>query len=347
MDYRNILIVKLSSIGDVIHALPVAQALKHRYPLSRITWIVEKPAYDLLTMNPYIDEIMLFDKPKFKSPAGFLKHVPELARRLKSRHFDLTLDLQGLLKSAAIAWLSGARMKLGYCNMRELSGLVSKPVCGHHKEGHVIERYLDVARHLGCRVTEPQSCLNPAEEDIQKANQLLAQNKLAADASYIILAPGTNWPSKCWPAASYAALAEMLWENYKMPCVVVGGSKDQALAEEIKVKTTGHVVDLTGKTNLKQLAHILRQSRLFIGGDTGPMHLAVSVATTVIALFGPSDYQRNGPYGEKHVVIHSGAPCAPCFKRNCPDIRCMREISPSDVFKAVSKVIERQQNCLG
>lgn len=335
MEYRNILIVKLSAIGDVIHALPVAQALKQQYPAAKLTWIVEKPAYDLLTMNPFIDEIIIFDKPKYKSWRGLIKHGPQLAKLLKARHFDLVLDLQGLGKSAAIAWLSGARTRLGYCNMRELSWLVSRPVCGAHKQGHVIERYLDVARYLGAEVSEPQFCLQPSAQDMAEADEILAAAGIMAGMPYIAMAPGTNWRSKCWPAGHYADLATSLTQKYKLPIVLIGAPQDQQRAQVIQAKTQAHIVNLIGKTNLKQLAGVLQRSKLFIGGDTGPMHLAAAMGTRVVALFGPSDADRNGPYGEKHAAIRKGLRCSPCFKRECADLQCMEQITVADVLAVI------------
>jgi heptosyltransferase I len=330
--YSNILIVKLSAIGDVIHALPVVHALKKRYPASKITWIVEKPAYDLLKDNPNIDDIIVFDKPKFKSVSGFIKHGPTLASSLKERHFDVVLDLQGLFKSAAIAWLSGAAHRVGYCNMREMSQLVSKPVCGNHRNGHVIQRYLDVARSLDCNCDEVNFDIDISEQDAKIAEELLAQNGILSHQPYIVIAPGTNWQSKCWPARYYADLASALTQNYQYPIVLIGGPQDHERASIIEERANVPIVNLIGKTTLKQLAYVLQKSKLFIAGDTGPMHLAVAMGTTVIALFGPSDADRNGPFGDKHVVIRKNLTCSPCFKRKCDDLQCMEQITVADVL---------------
>jgi len=337
VDYRNILIVKLSAIGDVIHALPVAQALKQRFPASKLTWIVEKPAYDLLTMNPHVDEILLFEKAKYKTWSGLVKYGPDLAKMLKAHHFDLVLDLQGLFKSAALAWLSGAPKRIGYCNMRELSWLISKPVCGDHKNSHVIERYLDVARELGCETGVPQYCLKPNEQDVAEVNQMLNASGIMPGMPYVVVAPGTNWRSKCWPATYYADLAGALTQNYRQPIILIGGQQDQERAQVIQAKAKAHIVNLIGKTNLKQLAGVLQRSKLFIGGDTGPMHLAAAMGTRVVALFGPSDADRNGPFGDKHVVIRKNLTCSPCFKRDCPDLRCMEQITVSDVLDIIDQ----------
>lgn len=341
MDYGNILIIKLSAIGDVIHALPVSRAIKQASSGSRITWIVEKAAYPLLTNNPDIDEIILFDKPKFKSISGIVRNSPTLMKELRSRRFDLALDLQGLAKSAAIAWMSGAPKKLGYCNMREGSGLISKPVHGPNRDGHVVERYLDVARAIGCKVDKPEWVINTTVEEEKAAEAVLRNVGLDIDSKYIVIAPGTNWESKCWPPEFFSQLADRISQETALPIVIIGAAKDRKLAEEIQSRSRARMCDITGQTSLRELAFILRKSRLFIGGDTGPMHLAVAMGTPVVALFGPTDPKRNGPYGSKNIVVTSHLPCAPCFKKSCATAECMRSISPEMVFAAVLKRMEQ------
>lgn len=337
MNYKNILIVKLSAIGDVIHALPVAHALKQTYPSARITWVVEKPAYDLLTNNPDIDEIIIFDKPKFKSFAGVLTNGYKFSRQLKALNFDLALDLQGLFKSAAISYLSGADKRLVYCNPRELSGKISKPIFGEHQHGHVVDRYLDVARYLGCKIDEVIFPMNIIEIEAQKATAIANHAGLSMENPYVVLAPGTNWPSKCWPTTHFAKLADKLYDNNIIP-VIIGGPNDQRLAQEIISNTKVPPIDLTGKTSLKQLAYIIKQSKAFVGGDTGPMHLAVAVGSSVVTLFGPTDPKRNGPYGGNHKVLLAPQSCQGCWQRNCPKkIDCLATISVDTVFTAVEK----------
>lgn len=336
--YNNILIVKLSAIGDVIHALPVAHALKQKYPQARITWVVEKPAYDLLTNNPDIDEIILFDKPKFRSLAGLLKYSPAFSARLKAYQFDLALDLQGLFKSAAVVALSGAKQRVGYCNMRELSGWVSRPVCGAYSKGHVVERYLDVARSLGCEVKQVTFTVNNTPEEEANAAVLAAQAGLPAGHPYVILAPGTNWPSKCWPVERFGQLAAELKQR-GISSVVTGGANDASLALAIQ-SVCPEAIDLTGKTTLKELAFLMNGACCFVGGDTGPMHLAAAVQTPVVALFGPTDPARNGPYGDRHTVLTVQEECQKCWKRECPKGKqCLAAIEVQPVLEAVQNIL--------
>jgi len=341
MTYKNILIVKLSAIGDVIHALPVAHALKQTYPEARITWVVEKPAYDLLTNNPDIDEIIIFDKPKFKSLTGLLSNGYTFSKLLKSHKFDLAIDLQGLFKSAVISYLSGAPKRLVYCNARELSDKIGQRICGNHEHGHVVDRYLDVAQHLGCKIDQVQFPMNITEVEARKAEAIANHAGLQLENPYVVLAPGTNWPTKCWPITHFAKLADKLYDDNIIP-VIIGGPNDNRLAREIIENTKIPPIDITGKTSMKQLAYIIKRSMTFVGGDTGPMHLASAVCAPVVAMFGPTDPARNGPYGKKHIVLTAPISCKGCWKRTCPKgQRCLDTIDADTVYKAVESVINK------
>ena len=339
MTYRNILIIKLSAIGDVIHALPVAPALKRCFPQAKITWIVEPTALDLLTNNPYIDELLIFEKNNLKSLAGFCRNAPNLVRTLRSRQFDLALDLQGLFKSGAIVWLSGASKRLVYCNARESSDLFSEKVCGPNSNGHVVERYLDVARALGCQIDKPEFVITITEKEAAIAEANARQNGLDISKPYVVLIPGTNWPNKCWPPEHFAQLAGRLFDKQIIP-VFVGSKADRTAMDEIIGKSPVVPIDLTGKTTLKQLAHIIKNSKGAVAGDTGPMHLAAALQTPVIALFGPTDPDRNGPHGTGHSVLKVSHSCRGCWQRQCREGRsCLADISVDEVFQALMKSV--------
>jgi heptosyltransferase-1 len=338
--YKNILIVKLSAIGDVVHALPVAYALKQCFPAARITWVVEKPSYDLLTNNPCIDEIIVFDKPRLKKLAGFLDYAPAFVRLLRSRRFDLALDLQALFKSGAIAFLSGAPERYVYGNTREFSDVLSRRVCGPNKAGHVVERYLDVVRAVGCDVRQVVFPIHITAEEEAAATAASGKAGLALARPYVVLSPGANWPNKRWPPGSFAALADKLRNDGLIP-VLCGGPGDAALAADITAAAAAPPVDLTGKTTLKQLAHIIKNARALVGGDTGPMHLAAALATPVVALHGPTDTIRNGPYGQGHKALVTAQECAGCWRRACPKgLDCLAGIPVEAVYEAVRGVTD-------
>lgn len=337
---KNFLIVKLSAIGDVIHALPVAYALKEKYPGCHITWVVEPPAFDLVSMSPYIDEVILFEKKKFKSLGGFLREYGPLKRKIQKRPYDAVLDLQGLFKSAAIARLGQAHIKLGMCNMREFSDKISRPVVGPHAHGHIVERYLDVARALDCPVNEVRFTLDVPEREAGLSRQIFAQAGANLDNPYVVLAVGANWPNKRWPAESFAALADWLYDRKLIPVIVGGGIVDEQRAAKICAGSEIPPLNLVGRTNFKQLAYILQHARLTVGGDTGPVHLSSGLGTKTIMIMGPTDANRNGPYGQLDNAIEVDRSCRYCWKRACPKgFDCLENITVEQVTRKIEEIL--------
>lgn len=342
MSIKNILVVKLSAIGDVIHALPVSYALKETFPDAKVTWVVEPPAYDLLTNNPYIDNIIVFEKKKFKSIGGFFKNLPAFSTELKKIKYDVVLDLQGLGKSAAIAYLSGAPLKLGCCNMRELSDWVSKPVCGPNQNGHIVERYLDVVRALGCKVEKVVFPMVITEKEADLADKLMVQAGMNMKTPYVVLAVGANWPNKRWPTELYAELVDYLYSKEIIPVVIGGGVIDARLIAEINEKAEIPAVDLVGKTTLKQLAYIIKNAKAVVGGDTGPMHLAAGLGKPVVMLMGPTDTNRNGPYGQGQNAIEIDLDCKYCWKRECGLGKdCLENIRLAQVIEKLTLILNK------
>ena len=229
---RNILIVKLSAIGDVVHALPTAHALKTVFPRCRITWVVEKQAQELVRANSYVDEVIVFDKPKCKTVGGILEYAPDFFAALRKRNFDLSLDLQGLFKSAVISRLSGASRRLVYCNAREMSDWAGRRVCGPNQQGHIVEQYLDVVRALGDDIGDTDFGLTLSDEVSQQARSVAAFAGLDVEQNYAVLVPGANWPNKRWPTSHFASLADKLFDAQIIP-VLTGGPGDDFFAEEI------------------------------------------------------------------------------------------------------------------
>ncbi len=342
MTYSNILIVKLSAIGDVIHALPVAPALKKQFPQARITWVVEKTAYDLLVNNPYIDELILFEKTKYKTLSGFVGHAPRFINNLRKLHFDLAIDLQGLFKSSIISFLSGATTRLVYENSREGSHLLSRRIVGPHAAGHVVDRYLDVVRALGCQIEETVFPIVVTEREAVQARNIMTHAGLPEGTPYIVLALGANWPNKIWPAEYFAELCDCMQESGIAVPVIVGGPGDQPLQDRLVAKVQIPPISLVGKTTLKQLAFVIKNAQAFIGGDTGPMHLAAALATPTIALMGPTDAVRNGPYGQGHKALITAHECAGCWRRKCPgDKDCLAGIGVNTVYQALQEIMRR------
>lgn len=331
----KILIIKLSAIGDVIHALPTAHALKTALPTCKITWVVERPSYPLVAANRYIDEVVVFDKPRCKSWRGLVDYAPGFLAGLRKRRFDLALDLQGLFKSAAIAAGSGAKQRLVYGHARELSGWVSNKVVGQHAAGHIVEQYLDVVRALGINPPAADFGLQLSTSVIDEARQLAGAAGLDWNRDYAVLLPGANWPNKRWPPAHFAELSDRLYADGLIP-VVAGSADDSVLAQTIVAAAAKPVIDLTGQTSLLHLAWLLENARLAVGGDTGPMHLAAALNTPTVMVMGPTDPKRNGPYGEGGTIVIRDTDCRYCWHRKCPyGHECLAWITPEALYKKI------------
>lgn len=337
----NILVVKLSAIGDVIHALPVSYAIKETFPTAHLTWVVEPPAKPLLENNPYIDEIIVFKKKEFKTIKGFFANYGPLKNELKKRKYDIALDLQGLFKSAAIVYTAGAKKAFGMCNMRELADKVSKPVIGANANGHIVERYLDVAREIGCRVDEVRFPLVITETECRRAKGLLQQAGVPEGKPYAVLAVGANWPNKRWPTKYYAGLSDWLYGKEIIPVFVGGGALDEGLIADIEAKAEVPPINMVGKTSLKELAQVIKEAQFVIGGDTGPVHLAAGLKVPTIMLQGPTDANRNGPYGQIENAIEVNRSCRYCWKRACPKgLDCLAAISVDQVKNVICQQLD-------
>lgn len=345
--YNNILIIKLSSLGDICHALPSLTALRKLYPQARISWAVNKPFADLLIGHPLLDEVLVIDQKALTqgSLMSRYRYFQELRQQLQQRDFDLMLDLQGLFKSSVIALMTGCKTRYGYWEMREGSALITKGIKGAYANAHVIQRYLDVIRFLGSDVREPEFVL----PEISKEKAEIAEKLFGFD-NYVVLAPGTSWSSKEWPLDNYAELGKrLLQDGYQL--VLIGGSIDTDKSKyildnitETALANKEKIIDLTGQTSLKQLMAVCQAATLYISGDTGPLHVAVTTGVPIIALYGPTMPHRTGPYvgkmsgNNKSVVLSGKAACTPCRKRECSTRECMSSIGVDEVYDKVKQL---------
>jgi heptosyltransferase-1 len=338
----RILLIKLSSLGDVIHALPTLEALRSLYPRGHITWLVEDINAPVLAGHPALDEVWPVPRPRFGN-GKFLQHISEMlkaARRLREEPFDLVIDLQGLLKSAFWVTMAHGKRKVGYDRTREFSYLaLTERLAPFASESHAVWRYLNVARHLGAPATPPRFRLGLAPlDDLSHLLPLESGHPLA------VLHPGARWPTKLWPGAHWARLAAWLARDQGFQVVITGSPGDQDLAAEIVAQAEVPLINLAGHTSLAELAALLLKARLAVTTDTGPMHLAAALGTPVVALFGPTAPWRTGPFGEGHELLRLGLPCSPCFRRQCPEPRCLTELSVARAQEAVEKILVRREN---
>ena len=332
----RILLVKLSSFGDVLHALPTLEALRDAFPTGHITWLVEAAYAPLLSGHPALDEVWI--APRLR-PAEFFSgsnpaRLRRLLQQLRARPFDLVVDVQGLLKSAVWVALARSPRKVGYDKTRELSYLaLTERVPPFDPEAHAVRRYLNLAHYLGAPPAPPRFRLG-----LDAAADIAALIPAAADRPLVVLHPGARWASKLWPPASWARLSEW-FHGQGFRVAVTGSASDRELVTAIAAQCRAPVVNLAGSTSLAQLAGILRRARLAVTTDTGVMHLAAALGTPVAALFGPTAPWRTGPFGDGHQVVRLELPCSPCFKRRCTDPRCLTGLSPAMVAAACEKIL--------
>lgn len=297
MDYKNILIIKMSSLGDIIHALPSLYVLRKAYPKARITWAVHPAFSALLPGKPWIDEIYYIDRKRIKS----LSYLTQVRRDLHSRHFDLVIDLQMIAKSALISLLSGGRRRIGYWDAREGSFLASHPIAGPHKHGHIIDQLLDVMGSLGCDVSHFQFPIHDHEAEKKRIQEKL--KAAGVKGAYAVLVPGTRGDFKKWPIAYWGELARRLSES-KIYTIISGTASEKNLGKQIhELSPSSYTIDFTGETNLLELAALDEMASLHISCDTGPLHIANAMQTPLIALFGPTLPDRSGPYGNPHADV--------------------------------------------
>ena len=336
---KNVLIVKLSALGDVIHALPVSYAIKETFPDARVTWVVEPPSLPLLEMNPCVDKILLFKKKDFRTLKGFMREFFPFKHELQEQTFDAVLDLQGLFKSAAIAFFAKSNIKLGICNMREMSDKISTPVVGENAQGHIVERYLDTARAVGCVVDKVTFPIQIPVEESEKAHKIMEHAGLREGNPFVVFAVGANWPNKRWPTENFAALGDWFYNLAVVPVLVGSGDLDVQRAQEIEAKMEIPPINLVNRTNIPQVAQVIRSSRLIVGGDTGPVHLAAALGVRTIMLMGPTNAERNGPFAQIEHAIEVERPCKGCWKRACPKNEiCLEKIPVSFVKEKIASM---------
>jgi 3-deoxy-D-manno-octulosonic-acid transferase/heptosyltransferase-1 len=345
----NILVIKLSAVGDVIHTLPSLAALRQRFPKAHISWVVEEAASDLIRNHPCLDQVIISGRKRWLKDLrrGKFSEVLKEARLflsvLRSRPYDLAIDFHGLFKSAIVALLSGAPRRLGYDSMQELSGLFYNEKIPEDLTRHAVDRYLDFPRHLGANPKQAEFPLEISESQHRKIDGLFQEYQLGDGKNLIAINTVALWETKLWDDEKFARLADRIILELKAPVVFTGS--DPSPIELILGRMAAKAINLAGKTSLRELAHLYQRSRLLITTDSGPMHLAAAVGTPVVALFGPTDPLRTGPYGSGHRVIRKGLDCSPCFRKHCKSVICMKNITVDEVFDSVKDLLD--SSCSG
>jgi len=345
--FNNILIIKLSSIGDVVHALPFLEVLKSSHPDSRIDWLVEEEASQVISGHSAINRVIISKRKAWEkeilNPLKFTKVFSEAAgfyKELRSSSYDIVVDLQGLFRSGFLTALSSGKRKIGMSGGREgASFFIKEPAVPVDYDQHAIDRYMKVAAYLDCKTVRFKGELPVSEQDKKLADGVLGSD--TENNSIIAINPMAKWRTKLWEPDKFSELALKLQKDLNCRIVFTGSSQDRAIIDEM-IKHTGNAagpVNLAGRTSLKELAYLYSRCSTLVCTDTGPMHIAAAMECRVVALFGPTSPLRTGPYGTGHKVIRSGIDCSPCFKKECGDTKCMKDITVNMVVDAVKNII--------
>jgi heptosyltransferase I len=339
LEPARICIIKPSSLGDVIHSLPILAALRERWPSAHIAWLVNHSYEDLLAGHRHLDELIVYDRFGKGDNLQRLGGTTRLFRRLSRGRFDLTIDLQGLLRSALMTMATRSRVRVGMADAREgarwsYTDQVDAPRLGLH----AVDRVIRVARHLGATVVEPRFDLPIGEAERRWAVESLAE----VPSPRIVLNLGARWLTKRWPPEHFAAIARRAVSEFGAGLIVVGSADDRPMVETfLRLMAPLPVLDLCERTRLLQLAAISLESDLVISNDTGPLHLAAAAGARVIGIYTCTDPSLTGPYGPNAFSVKSCVWCAPSFIKKCSRLECMTELTPERVWPVVKEQIER------
>ena len=368
-DFKKILLIKLSALGDVVHTIPVLNKLRRRYPNARIDWLVTPGIAELLRHNPAINNVIEFLRDEWSEPWRPAPYVSaaRLIAQLRSAEYDLVIDLQGQLRSAVFAFTSGAPVRIGFDKPRpdvfaSLPRIIPEEARKHAWKGaregswlaytdtiplptldiHPVERYLGIGPMLGLD-DGPADFSFPIPQDATARIDGLLDYYEIAKARIAVVAPGTVWETKQWLADAFAEVARSLLQQ-KLAVVLIGSEGERGLCDEIAGLAPG-AVNLAGETALSELAALISRSAICITNDSGPMHLAVALGRPIVSVFGPTDPVWAGPYRQPDSIVRAGLSCSPCYLRRlreCPNGHaCMQQVPAATVIKKAGGILAR------
>ena len=366
-DFSKILLIKLSAVGDVVHTIPVLNRLRRRYPDAQIDWLVTPPIAELLRHHPAITNVIEFAREEWSSPLRLTPFVnyARLAASLRATGYDLVVDMHGQLRTALLAFATGAPVRVGFdrprpevwaASDREFPELARQHAWQGAREGswlaythhikvptldlHAVDRYLNVGPILGLEDGAADFSFPIPAAASARVDQLLRGHAIA-DAQLLTLAPGTVWETKHWGSGKFAEVARHFMQK-GFAVTLIGSRRERAVCEEVARLAPG-AVNFAGETSLSELAALIRRSTICVTNDSGPMHLAVALGRPVVSVFGPTDPVWIGPYRRENAVLKAALPCSPCYLRQlsrCPyDHACMHDVSARAVIERMEAML--------
>lgn len=335
----KILILKPSSLGDVVQALPVLRMLKLWQPGAEIHWWIAADLKPLLEGDPDLSGLFTFERDRWAWPRYWHELLASV-RQMRAREFDWVIDLQSLARSGAFAWLANGRLTVGLDDSREgARGFYDVIVPRPTFHTHAVDWYLGVLRALGVPVRWDFAWI-PPRPLVAAALEAKWRPK---PKRWVVLQPGARWPNKRWPAEHFAELVRRLVaDDPSLRLAILGGRADAGLGDAIARAAPSHCLNLTGRTSLPEMIEWIRLSALVITNDSGPMHVAATLGKPLLALFGPTEPRRTGPYQRLDAVLQHALPCVPCLKDSCAyekPMECLRALTPARVHVRVRQLL--------
>ncbi len=344
-------------MGDVIHALPAVAALRETFPNATIGWVIEERWINLLSTResiaqprsaskPLVDCIHVVNTRAWRNAlvsAATRQNSLGAIRNIRAAHYDLAIDFQGAWKSALIAQLSKAPARIGFCRPRECGAALYYSKRVFAQRPHVIEQNLELAAAAGANTASKLASFLPQDPATDAwADKVLSESSLTS-GQFAIINPGAGWGAKCWPAENYAAVARGLCA-VGLRSVINFGPAEESLAKQVECASAGAAVAIP--CSISELIALNRRARLFVGGDTGPMHLAAALRVPVVGIFGPTDPARNGPYATPAIVLRRAASVTNHSRRAAPD-EAMLAITPDEALAAARELLQQNPSSSG
>ena len=339
-EFKRILLIKPSSLGDIVHALPVLNGLRQRYPDAYIAWLVNQAYAGLLEGHPQLDEVIPFDRQAFGSVWRGVMHAGYLIRfvkKIRRGRFDLVIDLAGLFRSGLMAYASGSPVRLGFSPAREGAGIFYNcAIPTDNRQAHAVDMNYRLSEVLGFTHVPVAFNLPIAQSARESLARKMIQAGLPSDSGYGLILPGTRWETKNWQPACFASLIDAIEQSHKCPVVLGGSGDDIDLCRQVADASRVKPAVIAGLTTLPEMVALVAGASWVVSNDSAPMHLAAALNRPLVAIFGPTDPKRTGPYGHMTSVVQASLPCQPCFLRrlkDCPhDHACMKQLSTEHVL---------------
>ena len=335
---KDILLIRLSSLGDVVLTSPAIRAVRQHFPQARIAMLVAKQFVDLLTENPHLDEVIAFDR---KSRHKDTVEMWRVVRLLCERNFDLAIDFQRKFRTSLLAYLGGAKCRVGY---HQPNGLLCTVRVPDSVNKHAIDRYFDLLHAVSIPATDRTLELFLMGAEHNYAHEVFVARGVKSDGLKVGLFPGAGWKLREWMPDRFAAIGDRVSRHFGAQVLIFGGPDEHELVNQVSSLMTTEPVSFAGDLRTRQLAAFIACCDLFITNDTGPMHIAAAMRTPTVALFGPGNHIRFQPVDSIHTTIRHPVPCNPCkqFTDTCKDNICMKLITVDEVWEMVCRKLNPQ-----